>query len=198
MTRPFSTGPLTLKRKSRWFGEMLRSGLSRNRRLVCGSVVRSSATSVRCSRKPMDARHVDPPLMIENHENPSARAWAEFAVRMFAPFLPGRMSPRGQFRPDVLRPTTDHRRSRPSISRMSLGRDRRRRGRRCHRLGAGPPGLRDGVEPRPSPRKPVVRSAEDSRPAAAESRLPRPRARARIAFSDLVEKESSPEPRIPG
>ena len=44
-------------------------------------------------------------------------------------------------------PTTDHRRSRPSMSRVSLRRDRRRRGRRCHRFGAGPPGLRDGLRP---------------------------------------------------
>jgi len=47
----------------------------------------------------------------------------------------------------VLPPPADHRRSRPSVSRVSLRRDRRRRGRRCHRSGAGPPGLRDGLRP---------------------------------------------------
>ncbi len=41
----------------------------------------------------------------------------------------------------------DHRRSRPSTSRMRLGRHRRLRGRRCHRFGAGASSLRDGVRP---------------------------------------------------
>jgi hypothetical protein len=37
--------------------------------------------------------------------------------------------------------------SKPPISRASPRRDRRPRGRRCHRFGAGPPGLRDGLRP---------------------------------------------------
>ena len=70
---------------------------------------------------------------------------AAFAVRAFARF---RLAERSR-RPSAgcLTPPPDHRRSRASISRASPRRDRRPRGRRCHRFGAGPPGFRDGLRP---------------------------------------------------
>ena len=102
---------------------------------------------------------------------------AAFAVRDFARF---RLAERPGGQPlDVLLPTTDYRRSWPSVSRVSLRHDRRKRGRCCHRFGAGPPGLRDGLRPSlrrgrapfPTQQGPVVRDVTRPGPALDEETL---------------------------